>query len=286
MNVWVIGSQGLLGSALLDCCLQKGIQAVGTSHGEADICNLEQLRDKVNEIKPTHIINCAAYTNVDGAEKDSKSAFAVNCEGAANAASVAKEYGARFIHISTDFVFDGKGDRPYREEDTCAPINEYGKSKWEGEKKVLEIMPTACIIRTSWVFGSRGKNFICSLLGWFQEREQLQMVSDHKGKPTYSVDLAEAVTRLFNAEGIVHFANSGEVSRYQIAMDLWEAMKQKGIEIKCQSIQPVPSSQFQAIAERPSYSALDTSKYVSMTSFKPRPWLEAASEFLDGTFKV
>lgn len=131
MKIWIVGSKGLLGSSLVECCKKKGIEAVGTDRQEADICNQGQLRTKAMELNPTHIVNCAAYTDVDGAEKDSATAFAVNAEGAAHVAQVAKECGARLVHISTDYVFNGLGSVPYREEGVCEPINVYGKSKWK-----------------------------------------------------------------------------------------------------------------------------------------------------------
>ena len=187
----------MLGSVLLEHCRQSGIEAVGTSRLEADVCQLEQLERAAAEIYPTHIINCSAYTDVDGAEKNSQAAFAVNAEGASNVALAAKEFESRLIHISTDYVFGGNGSQPYCEGDVCAPINVYGKSKWEGEKRVLEVLPNACILRTSWLFGRKGKNFISSLLSWFQQKDELQVVSDQCGKPTYCHDLAHAVMAFY-----------------------------------------------------------------------------------------
>jgi dTDP-4-dehydrorhamnose reductase len=265
----------MLGSVLMRHC------DVGTARQEADVCKREQLEEFARRERPTHVINCAAYTDVDGAEEDSEGAFAVNCEGAGNVAAVAREIGARLVHISTDYVFDGKGVRPYREEDMCAPVNVYGKSKWEGEKRVLEVMPGACVLRTSWLFGRRGKNFISSLLGRFREEEELRVVSDQWGKPTYCEDLVNAVMRLLDAEGIVHFANEGGSSRYEIAVRLLEVVKRKGISVKCRKITPVSSAEFPTPAPRPAYSVLDTSKYFSLTSIQPRSWIEAASEFFD-----
>ncbi len=286
MRVWITGSNGMLGSSLLECCRRKGIEAIGTGREEADICNLERLRAKALELCPTHIVNCAADTDVDGAEKNPAAAFAVNAEGAANIALVAKENSARLVHISTDYVFNGLGLEPYREEDSCEPVNVYGKSKWEGEKRVLAHLPSACILRTSWLFGRQGKNFISSLLHWFQQKEEMQVVSDQCGKPTFCRDLAEAVITLLNCEGIVHFANEGGHSRYQIALDLLEAAKKRGIALKCQRIIPVPSAQFPTPAPRPFYSVLDTNKYVRLTAIRPRPLSEAILEFLNDAFSV
>jgi dTDP-4-dehydrorhamnose reductase len=253
---------------------------VGTSRQEADVAQFDQLSSKARQIKPTHIVNCAAYTNVDGAEKEPEIAFAVNTRGASNIAQIACECDARLIHISTDYVFNGIGTQPYVEEDLCAPINQYGQSKWEGEKRVLEAFPEACIVRTSWLFGSKGKNFISSLMHWFQQKEELQVVFDQRGKPTYCQDLAAAILTLLDKQGIIHFANDGERSRYQIALDLLEASKERGIQLRCQRIIPVPSSTFPTLATRPSYSVLDTNKYFHLADIKPRPWAAILNDYL------
>jgi dTDP-4-dehydrorhamnose reductase len=270
----------MLGSALIDSCQRHGIEAVGTSRLQADITNQDALAACARAICPTHIVNCAAYTDVDGAEKDPQTAFAINAEGAANVARTARDFGARLIHLSTDYVFSGTGSQPYKEDDPCAPPNTYGRSKWEGEKKVLEILKEACIIRTSWIFGPKGKNFISSLLKAFQQKEELRAVSDQAGRPTYVRDLAEAVLSMLNAEGIFHFANTGEKSRYQIALDVLEASKRLGLPHICQRIVSVSSAEFPTIAIRPAYSVLDTDKYFHHTNQKPRPWGEVVNEFL------
>jgi dTDP-4-dehydrorhamnose reductase len=280
MKIWVTGADGMLGSTLMQCCRGKEIDAVGTARQEADIAQLDRIFTKAKQIQPTHIVNCAAYTDVDGAEKEPAAAFAVNAEGAANVARAAREYGAHLIHISTDYVFNGTGSEPYREDDLCAPSNQYGQSKWEGEKRVLKILPEACILRTSWLFGSKGKNFISSLMNWFQQKEELQVVHDQCGKPTYCHDLAIAVLTLLGARGIIHFANGGERSRYQIALDLLEASKARGIRLKCQRILPVPATEFPTPALRPAYSVLDTGKYSHLTHKRPRLWSEILNDYL------
>jgi len=280
MKVWVTGAEGMLGSALIRYGLGQKIDVVGTSRQEADVTQRDLLSIKAAHIKPTHIINCAAYTDVDGAEKEPELAFAVNKEGAANIAWIAREWDAHLIHISTDYVFDGNAVQPYREDDPCAPSNRYGQSKWEGEKRVIDILPEACILRTSWLFGLKGKNFISSLVPWFGQQEELQVVCDQRGKPTYCCDLAAAVFTLLDARGIIHFANEGELSRYQIALDLMERAKAHGIQFKCQRIVPVPSAMFPVPAVRPAYSALNTHKYFYLTNIKPRHWSKVLNDYL------
>jgi len=286
VKIWITGAGGMLGSALLALCQRVGVEAVGTLREQGDVCQLDQLRALGVQIRPTHIVHCAAYTDVDRAEGDLQGVFAVNAAGAANVARVAAERGARLVHLSTDYVFSGTGKEPYSEEDACAPINAYGMSKWEGERRVLEILPSSCILRTSWIFGAKGKNFISSLLTWFQQREELQVVSDQCGKPTYCHDLAQAVLQLLDQEGIFHFANETQKSRYQIALDLLEMAQQMGIPLKCQRVIPVSSAQFPTVAKRPAYSVLGTNKYYAVTAIKPRPCDVVMQEFLKDAFSL
>lgn len=281
MKLWITGGQGMLGKSLQKLCDQKGIACVASSRNEADLTDPSALIQLAECIQPTHIINCAAYTDVDGAEKNEEKAFAVNALGARNLASAALKAGAKFIHVSTDYVFDGLSTKPYREEDVCGPINVYGNSKWEAEKLVLSTFPKACIIRTSWLFGAQGKNFISSVLHWLQEKERIQVVADQCGRPTFVHDLAQAVLDLLDADGIVHFANSGAVSRFQLALDVKEEMLKLGKRVKCAQIEPVASQQFPTPAKRPSYSVLATEKFTQMTGKQPRPWLEAMGEYFE-----
>ncbi len=280
MKIWIIGANGLLGSQLLSYLKNKRINVVGTLRHEADVTDLLQLQEFVKMIQPSHIINCAAYTDVDGAEKNSELAFAINAKGAEHVAIVAQDCGARMIHISTDYVFNGKQMVPYREMDDCDPINVYGRSKREGEIKILQVYPQTCIVRTSWLFGAKGKNFISSVLKWLLEKEELNVVSDQCGKPTYCPDLAEAIFHLLDAVGIVHFANGPERSRFHIALDLMQAAKELGCNLKCEKINPVPSVQFPMPAQRPAYTALDTTRYVELTHKHPRSWEAVIKEYL------
>lgn len=286
MIIWVIGSQGMLGSTFLDFCRKKGLVAVGTTRQAADVTDFSLLQKAALRIQPTHIVNCAAFTDVDGAEKDPKSSFAVNAEGAANVARIAAGAKARLLHISTDYVFSGKSAQPYREEDSCEPVNTYGRSKREGELEVLKAFPKACILRTSWLFGAQGKNFISSVFKWLQEKEELQVVVDQCGKPTYCQDLAQAMFLLLNEEGIVHFANEGASSRYQIALDIAQKAKELGHGVRCQKISPVPSAQFPTPATRPAYTALDTRKFYQLTNQKPRSWGEVLHEFISYALSI
>lgn len=273
----------MLGKTLFNECRMRGIEVCASSRAEADVTNLQRLLAKGESIAPTHIVNCAAFTNVDGAERDFAGAFAINAVGAGNAASVAKDLGALLVHISTDYVFDGRGIEPLTEEGVCAPINYYGKTKWEGENRVLNVLPNACIMRTSWLFGGRGKNFISSILQGIKEKEELTVVSDQCGKPTYCTDAADAILNLLNCQGIVHFAGAEAMSRYEAACRLLSAAQERGMAVKCRAILPVPSSAFPTPAKRPAYSVLDTRKYTSMTQRQPKNWEAVLNELFNET---
>ncbi len=280
MKIWIIGKKGLLGKTLTNLCMQKKLAHIATGHEEADITNRDQLARVAERERPTHIVNCAAYTDVDGAEAHAAIAYSVNAEGAENSARVARTHGARLMHISTDYVFDGRGCEPYLETDGCNPTNLYGKSKLEGELRVMEQCPTACILRTSWVFGPGGKNFISSLLSHFKTRTEISAVADQIGRVTYCGDLAEAVLALLCHSGIFHFANKGAVSRFEIAEALLRLAREKQMPMTCTSIQPVFSDAFPTVANRPSYSVLSTKKVENLLGCEPPSWKQALEKCL------
>ncbi len=280
MKLWILGSKGMLGSALMNLCAERGMSAVGTERSSCDITSAIELQTKIVEIAPTHVINCAAFTDVDGAEVKRVEAMQVNAFGAHNVAAIAKRSGVRLVHVSTDYVFDGKGARAYVETDRCDPISWYGKSKWEGEKALLLHYPEACVIRTSWLFGRGGKNFISALLQWLKVKSEIKVVDDQCGRPTYVKDLAEAVLRLLDQRGIYHFANAEPASRFAIAQSIWKVAKAQGIPLTCEAIHPVASSEFPTPAARPAFSVLDTGKYTQATGHVPRDWNLAFEEFL------
>ncbi|MES2122477.1 MAG: dTDP-4-dehydrorhamnose reductase [Chlamydiota bacterium] len=281
MNIWVLGAGGMLGSCFVELCGKMGIPVVGSPRSDVDVTDLEGLKRRGKQLFPTHIVNCAAYTNVDSAESEKEQAFAINATGAGNAALVARNLGARLVHVSTDYVFDGKGKRPYREEDVCAPINTYGQSKWEGEKAVLATYPQACIVRTSWLFGGKGKNFISSVLNRILCEEEITAVSDQCGKPTYCRHVARALVDLLDCSGIVHFASSTPCSRYQMAQDIVAEARRRGLPVKCARILSAESSAFPTPAPRPGYSVLGTEKYESLFNRRPPTWQAALTDFFD-----
>lgn len=263
-GVLVTGADGQLGSELKEISRQINLpfRFHFTDTDILDITRREQVDEfvKINQIE--YIINCAAYTAVDKAETDKEMAFAVNVTGIENIADVAKKYQAKVIHISTDFVFDGESDIPYKESDSVNPLSVYGETKLEGEKVLQSLASEWIIIRTSWLYSTYGTNFVKTMIRLMSERESITVVEDEIGSPTYAADLAEMIMYILQYSeekewktGLHHFANRGEVSRFDLASEI---RRQAGIE-KCELL-AISSEKYGASAKRPSYSALDTTK--------------------------
>lgn len=282
MKLWILGANGLLGSALTRLCKAKLIEYVATGR-DVDITHLSQLKKFLRSKEAqgiTHLINCAAYTDVDRAEKEPDLARAINATGPENAGLAANAIRAKVVHISTDYVFGGQSKKPYVETDPCQPTGVYAQTKWEGENNLLDVCPSACIIRSSWFFGSKGKNFISSLLDKIRSEEVLRIVSDQRGRPTFVEDLSHAVLALLCHSGIFHFANEGDVSRFQMAEKILQHVRHLELPIVCRELIPVESSYFPAAAKRPAYSVLSTDKVAGVLGFQPRPWEEAMKEYV------
>ena len=283
MRLWITGANGMLGAALMRLCTERGIYVMGTGKDEVDITQVTAIEKFVASYQPTHVINCAAYTNVDGAESEYEKAYEINAQGAENIAKAALDSDTRLVHISTDYVFDGRSDQLYLEHSVCSPVNAYGRSKWEGEKKVLAAYPQACIVRTSWIFGSQGKNFLSSLLQWLRVKEVVDAVDDQWGRLTYAPDLAGTLLDLLGQQGIFHFANQGKVSRYQVAQFMRDEMVKRNMPILCAEVRPVSKERFPLPARRPTFSVLATDKVAFTTGKCPRAWMDSVKEFLNET---
>jgi len=278
MKIWVLGAGGMLGRALQRYLSAQQASFFGTLRESVDITSYEQLQKMWEKEQPTHIINCAAYTAVDLAEKEQERAYAVNAEGPKYLGMLASQYGCRVIHISTDYVFEGTKKDPYLETDETAPLSIYGKSKREGEKNLLSACPKACIVRTSWLFGEGGKNFISTLLKLFQEQEEVRVVSDQYSRATYAPDMCAALYALLNEEGIFHFANAGVVSRFDIAQELYTLIPE--MQRRCRRLIPVSHTAFPLPAQRPLCSVLSTKKIEAALSISIRSWKEILEEFV------
>jgi dTDP-4-dehydrorhamnose reductase len=280
MKVWIVGSQGLLGKEVERLCKEEKIDFISTSRKEADICELTPLLRLASMEAVTHIINCAAFTNVDAAEKEAQMAYRINAMGPENLGIVGHKIGAKVVHVSTDYVFDGQKNEPYEERDQCKPLGVYAHSKWMGENRLLEQLPTACIVRCSWLFGKNGKNFLSSLLSRLSTDEELRIASDQTSKVTYTRDLAKVLLALLCHSGIFHFANQGELSRFQMAEVMFEEAKKRKIPLACRSLVPILSAELTTQAIRPSYSVLSTEKIERVLGKSPRKWQETVHEYL------
>ncbi len=279
MKLWILGSGGLVGRALVKACESKGISYIASTKEEADVTRIDSLLAMGISIAPTHIVNCSAYTNVDKAEAEESIAYAVNALGPKHLGIVAKNVGAKCVHLSTDYVFSAEGENPFLEEDATNPINAYGRTKRKGEELLLQEMQNACVVRTSWVFGEGGKNYLSQLRFLFQRQEVLQVVDDQRGKITFAPDLAEALFHLLDKRGIFHFANDGVVSRYDVASAFLEEMQQNNYPCVCKKIVPISGLTFPVQAKRPAYSVLDTQKVSKQIPTSPRHWRQTIKEF-------
>lgn len=283
MTLWIPGGTGLLGSALK----AKRQEALATG-SEVDISQ----RKAVQEFLDAHpeigqILNCAAESRVDFCETEKERAFSSNALGPEILAEEAKRRGLLFCHISTDYVFPGDLPRPLLETDPTGPCNSYGATKLEGEKRVERAYPEAWIVRTSWIFGEGGKNLIARLVHWMQEETEVRLNDEQKGRPTSALDLAEALLLLLErrpSPGIYHFANHGVTNRYAFGCFLKGELERLKVPLRVQKIVAQPSSAFPAACKRPLYSAFDTAKIEQALSFRPRPWKEALSAFLEEKF--
>lgn len=255
MKALVTGAGGQLGRALRDGA-PEGAEVSAYTSLQLDIRDCEAVRTAVQASKPEYIINAAAFTSVDQAETQAELADAVNRGGVANLAIAAAEFGARLVHISTDFVFDGRASAPYRPGDKTSPLSVYGRTKRDGE---LAVGPDSLIIRTGWVYGPTGRNFVATMLRLMRERDELQVVDDQIGTPTCTSSLAEAIWLLAaaDARGVWHFSDSGVASWYDFAVAIMEEAVSLGILPHAISITPIATADYPTPAKRPRFSVLD-----------------------------
>lgn len=262
-KILVTGSNGQLGSELrLLSEIHPEINFSFTDFEELDITHANKVNEAVQSFMPQWIINCAAYNAVDKAEEEPEKAFLLNAEAPAILARAAQGFGARFLHISTDYVFNGRNYRPYNEDDTVSPLGQYAKSKAEGEKQALQHCDTAIVVRTSWLYSAYGANFVKTIRRVGQNHAELKVVADQIGSPTWAHDLAEAILLLIqtNAEpGIVHFSNEGVCSWYDFAKAIVEL---SGMDT---DVKPTDTAGYPLPSPRPYYSVLNKSKYNLIT---------------------
>lgn len=284
MRVLIVGKNGQLAWEL-GRSIPAGWQVCMLGQSELDIRALDQVRDQLAHNKPEVVINCAAYTAVDKAENDSATAYAVNESGARNLALVCAERGARLLHVSTDFVFDGKNHHPYSPEAPANPLSVYGASKHAGEQLVMTLLPeSSVVVRTSWVYSANGNNFVKTILRLTKEKPQIGVVADQIGSPTWAKGLADwlwAIAAKPEVSGIFHWSDAGVASWYDFAVAIQELGCAKGLLDKAIPINPIPTAAYPVPACRPKYSVLDKRNAEAASGLKTIHWRQQLSDMLD-----
>ncbi|GAA6616825.1 dTDP-4-dehydrorhamnose reductase [Scytonema sp. NUACC26] len=284
-SILLIGSNGQVGTELQKILNSYG-NTVAVARPTIDMTKPDTLCSIIREKKPQIIINAAAYTAVDKAESEVGAAMAVNGIAPGILAEEADKLGAFLVHISTDYVFDGNNSRPYIETDPLAPLSVYGKTKLAGEEAIQKFCTNYVILRTAWVYGTYGKsNFIKTMLRLGGEREELRVVADQIGSPTWARDIADAIARILpqlspEMTGIYHYTNSGVASWYDFAVTIFEEAQQLGCPLKVQRVVPISTSEYPTPAHRPSYSVLSCAKITKVLGTYPPYWRQSLRQMI------
>lgn len=278
MKILVTGVKGQLGHDLMNELAKRGIEAVGVDVEEMDITDAKACREVITGAGVDAVLHCAAYTAVDAAEDNVELCRRVNALGTKNIAEVCRDLDIKLLYLSTDYVFDGQGERPWEPEDPCHPLNVYGQTKYEGEAAIRENLSKYFIVRIAWVFGVNGKNFIKTMLRLGEEHGAVSVVDDQVGSPTYTYDLARLLVDMILTDkyGIYHATNEGLCSWYEFACEIF---KQAGMDNV--TVTPVSSSQFKAKAKRPSNSRMNRDKLDEMGFERLPSWQDALGRYLE-----
>ena len=272
----VTGANGQVGMELQQLAPSyPSFDFIFVTREELPLESLDVIDSFITDHQPQYFINCAAYTAVDKAETEKELAYKINAEAPGIIAAACKKNKVQLIHISTDYVFNGMGNKPYKEDDITDPVNLYGDSKLQGEKKIMQFNPESIIIRTAWVYSDFGKIFVKTMLRLMADKEQISVVSDQSGTPTYAADLAEAILLIVSncqlsiatwTPGIYHYSNEGDITWYDFAVAIKEL---SGSSCK---VNPIPTSQYPTPAKRPSYSVLDKTKIQQAFGIRTKDW--------------
>jgi len=285
MKTLVIGSNGQLGQALVAAAPGE-FDLIGMDRHQLDITDVDQVSGTCRAIQPAVIINAAGFTAVDEAESRTDLAQSVNADGPRRIAAAANEIGARLVHISTDFVFDGRAVEPYRTDSTTNPLSVYGRSKRDGEVAVLDSMPgKAAVLRTAWLYSHIGNNFARTMLRLMRERDEVSVVADQRGTPTWAQSLAETVWALIDVRqfrGIYHWTDGGECTWHEFAVAIQEEALALGLLDRAVPIHPIASEDYPTAARRPRYSVLDCSETIAALGLQPEPWRVNLRRMLKG----
>ena len=278
-KILVTGSNGQLGSELQELApAHSSFEFVFLTRAEMPLNDNAVIRETILAHQPAFVINCAAYTAVDKAESEPEEAFQINSLAVEAMAKACAEIGAKFIHVSTDYVFDGTRKELLKEDDAVAPINVYGESKLAGEQKALAAAPDAVIVRTSWVYSYYGKNFVKTMMRLMAEKDSINVVNDQSGSPTYAADLAKAILQIISSPqwhpGIFHFSNEGVITWFDFAKEIGAQL-----QTAC-DVQPTTTDNFPTPAKRPAYSAMDKSKIQQLYGVELKTWKESLQQCL------
>ncbi len=280
----VSGMNGQLGTELQEIATEfPGFEFLFFDRVQLDVTRLEMLEDAFSSFKPNYFINASAFTAADQCEIEKEKCFEVNGKAAENIAKICSRYGTRFIHISSDYVFGGESDVPYRETDATHPLNNYGLAKVEGEKMAFAAHPDTVVLRISWVYSEYGKNFVKTMLRLMKEKDSFGVVNDRIGSPTYARDVAELILHIIENDysgkipfqpGIYHYSNAGIISWYDFAVAIRDMSGSN-----C-TIHPISSEDYIAAADRPAYSALDNGKIQQVYGVKLKNWRDRLKDCL------
>jgi dTDP-4-dehydrorhamnose reductase len=283
-RILIIGAKGMLGRDLVNVLSSTfhknnrlGWEISAWDIDEIDIRDEKSTVAKIEHLRPGIIINVAGYTDVDGCELNEEKAFAVNAEGMKHVALGALRCRSKVVYLSTDYIFDGEKKEPYLENDPPNPLNVYGRSKWKGEQYVQQLVEDVLIIRTQWLYGKYGKNFVASILNQARDKRVLSIVNDQIGSPTYTVDLSEAISILLqgDARGVFHVSNKDLCSWYTFGQTILKLIGMDRVKVV-----PITSKELIRPASRPLYTALNCQKLKQVTGMAMRPWSEALKDFL------
>lgn len=276
MKVLVTGSNGQLGYDFIKRLEEKEIQYLGTDRDTLDITNEDNVKRVIKDYSPDVVVHCAAYTAVDKAEDERELCHAVNVLGTRYIAEACKEIDAKMIYISTDYVFDGEGDKPFEVTDKPNPINYYGQTKYEGELEVQKLIDKYFIVRISWVFGSNGNNFVKTMLRLGKERDEISVVADQVGSPTYTYDLSKLLVEMIETDnyGVYHATNEGYCSWYEFACEIF---RQAGMDVK---VNPIKTEDYPTRAKRPKNSRLSKESLNAKDYKKLSSWISAIKSMI------
>ena len=283
--ILLVGNTGQLGQEIVQM-FPSDRKLVAVGRPEVDLSQPDTLTKIVREIQPQVIINCAAYTAVDKAESEAELAYAVNAKAPEILAQEAHQLGAFLVHVSTDYVFDGSQSHPYAEHDPTNPLGVYGKSKLAGEEAIRAVLENHLIIRTAWVYGVHGKgNFVKTMLRLGKDREELRVVADQVGSPTWTGDLARAIIELLpllksENSGTYHYTNSGVTSWYDLAIAIFEEARNLDLTFKIEQVIPITTPEYPTPAKRPAYSVLAGTKIAHLLGTKPPHWRASLRQML------